>query len=120
MTKITLDLMLHICNNIGVKKRIIIDHRAASEILRFSADAQAKLAALLATLEKTGYLREPEAKKLNDDLYELRVRISGQWRALYAYVGKTMILILSAFRKTTPKTPTQAIKTALRRLKEHL
>lgn len=112
--------MLHICNNMGVKKRLEIDHRAAREILGFSEEAQAKLAAILSSLEKLGHLREPEAKRVNEDLFEVRVRVGGQWRAFYAYLGKTVILILSAFRKKTQKTPEKEIKKALKRLKEHV
>ena len=67
----------------GVKKRLEIDHRAAREILGFPEEAQAKLAAILASLEKLGYLREPEAKRINEDLFEVRVRVGGQWRVLY-------------------------------------
>jgi phage-related protein len=103
-----------------VKKRLEIDYRAAKEILEFTQDAQAKLAALLTALEREGYLKAPEANRLNEDLFELRVRIEGQWRALYAYLGKSIILILSAFRKKTQKTPDKEIKKALKRLKEHL
>lgn len=104
----------------GSEKAIGDGLRAAKEILEFTAEAQAKLAARLASLEKVGYLKEPEAQKLNEDIFEIRVRIGGQWRALYAYLGKTVILILSAFRKKTPKTPEKEIKKALKRLKEHL
>lgn len=97
-----------------------IDRRAAKEILEFTDEAQAKLAALLTELEKYGFLKEPEAKRIDEDLYELRVRAGGQWRALYAYMGKTVILILSAFRKKTMKTPKREIKKAIRRLQEHI
>jgi phage-related protein len=115
-----IDFLLHICNNAGVKKRLEIDYRAAKEILEFTIEAQAKLAAILTSLEKLGYLKEPEAKRINEDLYEVRVRVGGQWRAIYAYLGKTVILILSAFRKKTQKTPEKEIKKALKRLREHL
>ena len=42
------------------------------------------------------------------------------YRSLYAYLGKEVIIILSAFIKKTQKTPIKEIQKARNRLKKYL
>ena len=58
-------------------------------------------------LKKIGRLEEPFGKKLSGmaHVFEMRVKHEGQWRALYAYLYKNSIVVLSAFAKKTQKTP---------------
>lgn len=112
--------MLLICNNTIVKKKILLDERAAHEIGNFSEEVQIKITASLEILARDGFLKEPFAKKIDTELFEIRVKYKGQWRALYAYLHKHIIVILSAFHKKTQKTPLQEIKKAKKRLQQHV
>ena len=77
-----------------------------------------KFRALFEILEEKGRLEQPYAKKLSGEegLFELRVRHRGQWRALYAYMKKSVIVVLSAFSKKTQKTPSKELAKAKKRL----
>ena len=112
--------MLHICNNISVKKEIVIDIRAVEEINGFNEEVQIKIVANLEILARDGLLKEPFAKRINKNLFEIRVKHTGQYRAIYAYVYKTKVIVLSAFQKKTQKTPKKEIKKAEKRLQEYL
>jgi len=102
-----------------MKKVLEIDERAAKELATFSEEVQAKFVALFQILERDGFLREPFAKRINSRVFEVRVRYQGQWRAFYAYLEKTRILVLSAFQKKTQKAPVKEIKTAEERLRRY-
>jgi phage-related protein len=104
---------------LNMKKTVCLDDRAKREIGKFPLAAQIKTTALLQALERDGFLHEPYAKKLNDDLFEIRIKSKGQWRVLYAYLLQTEILILSAFHKKTQKTPISELTKAKQRLKEY-
>lgn len=112
--------MLLLCNNTEVKKQVVIDPNAVKELRSFTASVQARFAAIFAILAAEGLLKEPFAKKLAHDLFELRVRHNGQWRALYAYIDKQTIVILCAFNKKTQKTPAKEIHTAELRLRRYI
>lgn len=103
-----------------MKKIVNLDHRAKKEISSFPVQVRLKIAAVLEILERDGFLREPYAKKLDTELFEIRIKSNGQWRLLYAYFTKQEILILSAFHKKTQKTPLLELSKAKKRLKEHL
>jgi phage-related protein len=62
-------------------------------------------------------------KKLvnTDDLWEVRVRSgSNIFRLLCFFDGEAIIVLTHAFQKKTQKTPTQAIKTAEKRMKDYI
>ena len=102
-------------------KRILIDKRAEKELKKFSRPVQLKFQALFEILENDGKLEEPFGKKLSGkvSLFEMRIRFQGQWRALYAYIEKNSILILSAFVKKTQKTPITELEKAKSRLNDY-
>ncbi len=102
-----------------MKKIIRIDKKAAKEIKQFPALVQAKLKGSLLILERDGKLEEPFAKKIDKEIFEIRVKSQGQWRALYAYILESMVIVLSAFQKKTQKTPIDELEKARRRLKEY-
>lgn len=104
----------------GVKKKVEIDERAAKELVSFSEEVQARFFALFKALEEDGFLTKPYAKKITSNLFELRVRHNGQWRAIYVYVQKVRIVILSFFAKKTQKTPKQELHKALKRFGEYI
>jgi phage-related protein len=101
-------------------KTIIIDRRAEKEIRKFPKKVQLDVEVLVDILERYGKLEEPDGKKLNNDLYEIRIRYKGQWRIIYAYAIYNYIIILSAFHKKSQKTPVQEIMKAKKRLEEYI
>ena len=67
-------------------------------------------------IEKYGpFLAGKYTKKLRMNLYELRITGKKQVRIFYT-VQKRDIILLHAFQKKTPKTPSKEIKTASLRL----
>lgn len=78
--------------------------------------AIAKIAHLIDLLETHGsLLGMPHAKRLEPNLYELRVRGKEEIRIIYGFISKT-IYLLSGFKKQKKKTPKKEIETARRRL----
>ena len=59
----------------------------------------------------------PQAKKITKDLFEIRIKLQGEYRGFYAYLGKLDIVILHFFRKKTQKTPIKDLEVAKRRLR---
>ena len=102
-----------------MKKQIILNYSAIKELDTFSIEIQARFNDLFQILETKGKLEMPFAKKLDTNLFEIRIKHKGQWRATYAYILKNRIIILSAFLKKTQKTPKKEITKALRRLKTY-
>jgi len=102
-----------------LKKRIELDHLAAKELDLFPSEVKAKFNDLFQILSKDGKLEMPFAKKLNNNIYEIRIKHKGQWRAIYAYILTNTAIILSAFQKKTQKTPQKELDKALKRLKQY-
>lgn len=76
----------------------------------------AKIVHLVDLLEMYGsFLRMPHSKKLEKNLYELRIRGKEEIRIIYAFKGKT-IYLLSCFKKQKQKTPKKEIEVARYRL----
>ena len=105
----------------NVKKTIRIHRRAEKELKRCVREVQIKFRTLFVILEKEGKLEEPFGKKLagRENLFEIRVKYQGQWRALYAYMDKELVIILSVFGKKTQKTPVVELEKAERRLQDY-
>ncbi|MBU0974233.1 type II toxin-antitoxin system RelE/ParE family toxin [Patescibacteria group bacterium] len=82
-------------------------------------EVRAKFNDLFEILSKEGKLEMPFAKKIGNELLEIRVKHRGQWRAIYAYILKNQVIILSAFQKKTQKTPKKELTKALKRLKRY-
>ena len=109
--------MIHLFEQGIKKKKVIICEGADEEFFKLPLKVSKKFKVIIYLLEKDGYLREPEGKKIeNSGLFEIRVRIQGQWRGLYAYFHSDIIIILRIFKKKTQKTPKKEIEIALNRL----
>lgn len=68
-------------------------------------------------LERFGSeLKMPHVKKLNREIYELRIRGGEEIRLLFCYRAKDIVL-LHGFKKKSQKTPRKELDTALSRLK---
>ena len=73
---------------------------------------------LVDRLEDEGYLIEPFAKKLDTDLFEIRIRKGKQIRVFYFDHENDYIFGVHAFVKKTQKTPKQEIKQAQKIISE--
>jgi phage-related protein len=100
-----------------VKKNVFFDKRAEKEFKRFPRAVQRDANFSIDVLAREGGLIEPFGKKIDDKLFEIRIRYQGHWRLLYAYIIRNEIVILSAFQKKTQRTPVNEIKKAKERLR---
>ena len=86
------------------------------EFLRkLSPGARAKTARDIRLLQEFGTeLREPYSKFLQDGIFELRVRFSGDnFRVLYFFRSGRTVVLTNAFIKKSNKTPPGELKRAL-------
>ena len=97
--------------------KVFFDNKAQKEFEDFTEPVQIKFDSLFKTLKERGRLDFPDGRKIDKNLYELRIKYQGEYRGLYAYVIQSQIIILHFFRKKTQKTPIKNLKTAKRRLK---
>lgn len=100
-------------------KQIVIDYRAEKELDKFSEDVYYKFEGLTDILRNTGKIDFPDGKKIGKKLFELRVKVKGEYRGMYAYIKNSQIIILHYFRKKTQKTPTKDLKVSEKRLKDY-
>lgn len=87
--------------------------RAVTEFIKNQQPATiAKVVHLIDLLEIHGpTLSMPHAKRLDMNLYELRIRGKEEIRILYGFKGKT-IYLLHGFKKKTQKTPAKELELA--------
>lgn len=102
-----------------MKKNVFVDKNAQKELREFGEEVQLEFEAYFKILELEGKIDLPHAKKVAKDLFEIRVKLQGEYRGFYAYVGKLDIVILHFFRKKTQKTPIKDLELAQRRLKQY-
>lgn len=102
-----------------MKKIIVYDKRAVKEFNNFNVNVKKDFAGLIETLSSEGKLDLPKAKRLNKELFEMRVKNDGEYRGVYAYIINNRIIILLFFRKKTQKTPLKFIKTSIKRLQKY-
>lgn len=63
-------------------------------------------------------LSTSKVKKINKNLYELRIKTSVQIRLIFVFINPDIFLIVHGFVKKTNKTPIKEINLALGRMKE--
>lgn len=98
--------------------KIEIDPSVEDFIRSLEKRTIAKVLRTIDLLEKFDYrLGMPHSKKLQSNLYELRVRGKQEVRIFYTFSGQKAVL-LHGFVKKKQKTPTRELKTASRRLAE--
>lgn len=96
-------------------KDIYLQNNAEREFEDFPLEVQTEYISLMNELGSFGKLEYPEGKKLRGyDLFEMRLKMNGEYRAIYTYTPKG-IVILSAFKKKSQKTPLREIEKALKR-----
>ncbi|NCO88935.1 hypothetical protein AUK04_00920 [Candidatus Roizmanbacteria bacterium CG2_30_33_16] len=87
----------------------------AEFIKKQQSQAIAKIAHLIDLLEIHGSLLSmPHAKKLDINLYELRIRGKDEIRIVYGFKGK-LIYLLHGFKKQKNKTPKKELDIARQR-----
>jgi len=100
--------------------KIQIDSDAAREIKKLPADLQARFLRAADLIEEFGpELLPPKAvKHIEGDIWELRLKDrSGIARVFYFTVHPKRMIVLSAFKKTTQKTPKRELDKARTRRK---
>lgn len=98
-----------------------LDEVVAREVLALPADMQAKLARIVDLLASWGPHRVgmPYTRPLGEKLWEIRLSgRAGIARVIYVAVQDRRLILVHAFVKKTQKTPSGAITTALRRMKD--
>jgi len=82
--------------------------------------AQDKILVRLERLKELGHdLRRPEADYLRGDIYELRVKAQSiNYRVLYFFHGKQLVVLSHGFSKQQAKVPESEMKSAVKRRKE--
>jgi phage-related protein len=77
-----------------------------------------KILSLIILLRDNGpFLKSPQAKKIQSNLYELRTKGRNSVRIFYTFSKETYYL-LHAFKKKSQKTPARELKTAIDRMEE--
>lgn len=102
-----------------MNKIIYVDENAKKELNALEEIVQIEFYSQFKVLEEEGRLDYPTAKKIEKNLFEIRIRIQGSYRGFYAYIQDEYIVILHIFQKKTQKTPLKNIKLAKRRLKQY-
>ncbi len=104
------------------KKKIIFDPKCEKDFYRLSISTIEAFSGLFELLERDGYLREPNGKKLEGykNLNEVRLRNSeGNWRIFYAYIKDDIIILLHLIYKKAQKTNLKDLELAFKRLKNY-
>lgn len=96
------------------KKRYAAVKKVREFIDKQPDEVQAEYVKIVEILEAEGRLIEPFGKKLDRDLFEIRVRRGNQIRVLYFYFAEDMVIGVHGFVKKTQKTPPNEIKQARR------
>ncbi len=99
-----------------MEKEVVFEKHADKEFQTFDREVQKEFLEIIKVLEKYGRLELPEAKKIDRNLFEMRVSHQGAYRGFYAYISNQRIVILHFFQKKTQKTPLQNLELAKRRL----
>ncbi len=81
------------------------------------AGCQVEYQAIVDRLEADGFLVEPYGKKLEPELFEMRIRSGRQIRVFYFYHAGDIVFGIHAFAKKTQRTPAHELKQARRIIK---
>lgn len=96
------------------KKRYLAVRQVREFMAEQPDECQAQYLAMVERLEQDGYLIEPFAKKIDRDVFELRIRRGRHIRVLYCYYESDMVIGVRAFVKKTQKMPIRELREAKR------
>lgn len=97
-----------------MKKTYLATRRVREFIATQPPGIQAEYVKLVERLEADGYLIEPFGKKLDRDLFEMRLRRGRQVRVVYFYHTGDRVIGVHAFAKSTQQTPLRELAQARR------
>ena len=103
-----------------MKKKVIYDRLAIQEFVALSQEVQDDFESYVLMLEEHGRLAFPDARKVAENLFEIRIKQDGAYRGFYAYMKDDLIIMLHFFQKKTQKTPQRNILTAQKRAKNYV
>jgi phage-related protein len=96
------------------KKRYAAVKKVREFIAEQPEEVQAEYLKIVEFLEADGRLIEPFGKKIDRELFEIRVRRGKQVRVLYFYFLDDLVIGVHGFVKKSQKTPQDEIKQAKR------
>ena len=96
------------------KKRYAATKKVREFIASQPDEVQAEYVKLVERLERDGHLIEPFGKKLDRDLFEMRIRRGRQVRVIYVYLADPWVVGVHAFVKKSQHTPLQELAQARR------
>lgn len=94
------------------KKRYLATRQVREFIATQPPEIQAEYVKLVERIETDGYLIEPFGKKLDRQLFEMRLRRGRQVRVVYFYHSGDRVIGLRAFVKKTQQTPPRELAQA--------
>lgn len=100
--------------NHTTKKRYLAVRQVREFIAAQPPEIQAEYVKLVERLEADGYLIEPFGKKLDRNLFEMRLRRGRQARVVYFYHIDDRVIGVHAWLKKTQQTPLRELAQAKR------
>lgn len=101
-----------------MKKEVLFHYQALKEFKDAPKVVQKKMRSHINALSIKGFLEPPSGKKIDKDLFEIRIRVQGAWRSLYSYINKDKIIILTFTNKKANKLSNSEIQKAKIRLND--
>ena len=97
-----------------MKKRYAATRKVQEFIETQPAEVKAEYIKLVDRLEMDGFLIEPFGKKLEQNLFEMRIRQGRQVRIIYVYLSDPWVVGVHAFTKKSQRTPRHELAQARR------
>ena len=97
-----------------LKKRYLATRQVREFVATQPPETQAEYVKLVDRIETDGYLIEPFGKKLDRNLFEMRLRRGRQVRVVYFYHMGNRVIGVHAFVKKTQQTPPRELTQARR------
>lgn len=95
-----------------MKKRYLATRQVREFIATQPSGIQAEYVKLVERIETDGYLIEPFGKKIERNLFEMRLRRGRQVRVVYFYHMGNRVIGVQAFMKKTQQTPPRELSQA--------
>ena len=61
------------------------------------------------------YRKGPYCKKINKDIFEIRIKTKDYYRILYSYISGDLVILLHIFKKKSNKIPLKELKLVIKR-----
>jgi phage-related protein len=97
-----------------MKKTYIAVRKVRDFIAAQSPECQVEYLKIVERLQQDGFLVEPFGRKLDAELFEMRIRRGRQIRVIYCYCEGDLVVGVHAFVKKSQKTPLRELRLARR------